>query len=790
MDMKTSFFSFLFLLLGSKAFTQWNLQLVSANTDRPLAGATFSSGFLVRVTDPNGKISLPFQAGQSWIVRHLGFQTDTLISPKTIYDCPTKWSLSPQPFVQPEYVIRLVETQQGLPIASTRLEKTDLEPLNSGRDLPVILDQTASVVTHSDAGAGIGYTGIRIRGTDQTRINVTINGIPVNDPESQGVFWVNTPDLITSAGSIEIQRGAGTNTQGAGAFGGAIHLNTLEQSALPFARYRFSGGSFNSFRNTIEAGTGRLKSGLSAELRLSKIQSDGFVDRGSSDLRSYYLKTAYHGKKSSIAFHSFSGKEITYQAWYGVPQHLADSLPTFNSAGTDFGQKSIPYENETDNYQQDHYQLFFTHRFNENSHIRAAGFYTRGRGYYEQFKVNDFLPNYGLPSFGDVRDTSDLIRRRWLDNHFFGGNMVFSWSNRHWNTTGGIGLYHYIGNHFGTLNWAQFAPENGYNLRYYDRPADKTDYNVFARTSFQLNRQITLSADLQYRGVFYSIQGFEALPNLQIQDAFHFFNPRGGITWNPNQMHEISAFFGIAQKEPNRVDYETGPNQKPKHELLRDLELAYRISGKKAWSRITGFWMDYTNQLVLTGAINDVGAYTRTNAAKSYRLGVEWEWMMKPKNYLWFSGNLTYSQNRILDFIEYMDDFDNGGQIALVRGTTPIAFSPDFTAAATLTFIPFKSMEIRWNHKGVGQQFLDNSGLNSRSIPAFYTSDLGIHWSHSCKNGLDLGLHCTLFNLWNARYTPNGYSFSYFLGGETNTENFVYPMAGRNFMAGFTLGFN
>lgn len=788
--MKTSVLPFLFLIFSSSLFGQWNLQLNSASTQRPLAGATFSNGFLVLVADPNGTVNLPFKAGQIWIIRHLGFQTDSLIAPKTLDDCPKIWSLSPQPFVQPEYVIRLVETQQGLPITHTRLEKTELEPLNTGRDLPMLLDQTASAVTHSDAGAGIGYTGIRIRGTDQTRINVTINGIPVNDPESQGVFWVNTPDLISSAGSIEIQRGAGTNTQGAGSFGGAIHINTLEQSATPFARYQFSAGSFNSLRNTFEAGTGRLSSGFSAELRLSKIQSDGFVDRASSDLRSFYLKTAYHGKKSSLAFHAFSGKETTYQAWYGVPQHLADSLPTFNSAGTDFGQKSTPYENETDNYQQDHYQLFFTHRFRENLTLRAAGFYTRGRGFYEQYKVNDFLPNYGIPSLGDFRDTSDLIRRLWLDNHFFGGNAVVNWTHRHWNATGGLGLYHYLGNHFGTLNWAQYAPENGYNLRYYEHPAEKTEFNAFVRATYSLNRQLALSTDIQYRGVVYRIQGFTAQPNLEVNDVFHFVNPRGGITYTPNQMHEISAFFGIAQKEPNRVDYETGPNQKPTHEVLRDLELAYRISGKKAWSRITGFWMDYSNQLVLTGAINDVGAYTRTNAPKSYRLGVEWEWMMKPKPYFWFSGNITYSQNRILDFIEYLDDYDNGGQIAIVRGTTPIAFSPDLTAAASLTLIPFKNLEIRWGHKGVSQQFLDNSGLNSRRLPSFYTSDIGLNWSHHWKNGITLGLHCTVFNLWNARYAPNGYTFGYLFNGETTTDNFVYPMAGRNFMAGFTLRFD
>jgi iron complex outermembrane recepter protein len=788
--MKSSFLTLLFFLLNNLAYAQWNLKLSSLNTERPLAGATFSNGFTVLLTDPNGNINLPFNAGQPWIIRYLGFQTDTLITPKTLDECPKTWTLKVQPFVQAEYVVRLVESHTGVPITHTKLEKTDLEPLNNGRDLPVLLDQTASVVTHSDAGAGIGYTGIRIRGTDQTRINVTINGIPVNDPESQGVFWVNTPDLVSSAASIEIQRGAGTNTQGAGSFGGAIHLNTLEQSPSPFARYRFSAGSFNSFRNTIEMGSGRLKSGFSAELRLSKIQSDGFIDRASSNLKSYYLKTAYHGKNSSLAFHAFSGMETTYQAWYGVPQFMADTLPTFNPAGTDNGKKTKPYENETDNYQQDHYQLFFTHRFKENLNLRIAGFYTRGRGYYEQYKVQDYLPNYGLPTLGDVRDTSDLIRRLWLDNHFLGGNAVLSWSEKRWSLTGGFGLYHYIGNHFGTINWAQYAPENGYDLRYYDHPAEKTEYNAFSRATFSLNSSLILSADVQYRSVFYSIQGFTAIPSIMVNDVFHFLNPRGGITWTPNKNHELSAFFGIAQKEPNRVDYETGPNQKPKNEVLRDLELAYRISGKKAWSRITGFWMDYTDQLVLTGAINDVGAYTRTNAPKSYRIGMEWEWLIKPKPYLWLSGNMTYSQNRILNFIEFMDDYDNGGQISIERGTTPIAFSPDFTIASVLTLIPIKHLELRWTHKGVSQQFLDNSGLGSRSLPAYYNSDLGINWRHSWKNGLELGLHCTLFNLWNTRYTPNGYTFSYVFGGETTTENYVYPMAGRHFMAGFTLAFN
>lgn len=790
MDMKKIVLIALFCSSILLSYGQWSLQLRSESTQRPLAGATASDGYLMRISDQNGQLELPFSPGQQWIVRFLGFETDTIIASSTLSECPKILQLKPFMFVQPEYLVRVVEAGSGVPVTYTRFDKSDLEPLNTGRDLPVMLDQSASVVTHSDAGAGIGYTGIRIRGTDQTRINVTINGIPVNDPESQGVFWVNTPDLVSSTGSIEVQRGAGTSTQGAGSFGGAIHLNTLEQSESPFGRYRFSGGSFNSLRNTIEIGTGRLGPGFSAELRLSKIQSDGFIDRASSDLRSYYLKTAYHGKKSSLIFHAFSGKEITYQAWYGVPQGLADSIPTFNPAGTDNGKRSIPYENETDNYQQDHYQLFFTHRFKENLILRMAGFYTKGRGFYEQFKVQEILTDYGVAGLGDFRDTSDVIRRLWLDNHFFGGNAVLSWSNKRWALNGGLGLYHYIGEHYGTLQWAQYAPENGYNLRYYDHPAEKTEYNSFLRANYQVRSNIVIHADVQYRAVNYSIQGFAGQPFIQVEDQFHFLNPRGGITWTPFQNQEFSAFFGLAQKEPNRVDYETGPDQKPRHEILRDLEIAYRISGRKWWTRITGFWMDYTDQLVLTGAINDVGAYTRTNASRSYRIGAEIEWMIKPKPYLWLTGNFSCSQNRILNFIEFMDDYDNGGQIAIARGNTPIAFSPDWTAASTLVIAPLKGMEIRWAHKGIGRQFLDNTGELDRSLPAYYTNDLGIHWQKNWKNGLGLGLHCTIFNLWNARYAPNGYSFSYIYGGQSITENYVYPMAGRHFMAGFTLSIN
>jgi iron complex outermembrane receptor protein len=703
-------------------------------------------------------------------------------------------SLSPVPFMQKTYEISSLRAGYETPVASTVLEREQLAENNLGKDLPILLDRTPSVVVHSDAGAGVGYTGIRIRGTDATRTNVTLNGIPVNDSESQGVFWVNMPDLSSSIASVQVQRGVGTSTHGAGAFGATIHIQTNELKSKPFANIMSSVGSFNTFRNTVEAGTGILPGGFTVDARLSKITSDGFIDRAFSDLRSFYLSAGWHGKKSSLRFNVLSGKEVTYQAWYGIPMDSLSSNPRLNLAGTDFGLKANPYSNETDNYQQDHYQLFFNHTLNNHWGLNVAAYYTRGRGYFEQYKVMDSLGIYGIPTFllgGDSITHSDLIRQLWLDNHLVGANYAINGNIKALSLTLGGGGNHYIGNHFGKVIWAGSNAAFEPSRRYYDDlPAYKNDFNQFVKAQLELIPGLSAFADLQYRLVQYQINGFPENQNITSNETYHFFNPKAGLHFSWNEHHSAYLYYGIANREPNRVDFETTEEMKPVHETLRDLELGYHFTRTQARFSANVYWMDYTNQLVLTGQINNVGAYTRTNAKASYRLGIELEWALSPLKWLEIGGNLTLSRNRIHSFTAYIDDYDTQEQKAIDYGETDIAFSPSIISAIQVVFKPFKGANIGLHSKYVGEQYLDNTSENNRLLPAFFVQDLSFNYGFQLfKSGPHLSLRTQIYNVFNHIYAPNGYSFTYISGGEMNTENYVYPMAGIHFLSGIQIKF-
>jgi iron complex outermembrane receptor protein len=676
--------------------------------------------------------------------------------------------------------VRSVRAGERSPFTRTNLSKADLSRLNLGQDIPFLFNQTPSVVVHADAGNGIGYTGLRIRGTDATRINITLNGIPYNDAESQGTFFVNLPDFTSSAGSVQVQRGVGTSSNGAGAFGASIHFSTNEVNREAYAEINNGFGSFHTWKHTLKAGTGLIGERFTADLRLSKISSDGYIDRASSDLKAFYASTAWLAPKTSIRFNVFSGDERTYQAWYGVSQSDLDAgRRRINPAGT--SKPGTPYENETDNYRQTHYQLFVNRTGNDRLHWNAALFLTRGKGYYEQYRADEGYERYGLSRSGNT----DLVRQLWLDNHFYGTTFSLQYRKKRTEATLGGAVTRYDGRHFGELIWAS----NGLPTpthRWYDLDAFKNDHNLYLKHQQRFHARWSWYYDLQYRGVRYNIYGFRNNPGLVVRNDYHFLNPKAGVTYSQGNWKGYLS-FGVASKEPNRDDFEAGQEQQPRPERLFNVEASLqRDRNKSGWSA-TLYYMRYRDQLVLSGRINDVGAYTRTNIPNSYRAGVELQGRIRPYKWLMAAGNLTLSRNRVRDLTEYIDDYDNGGQQTINHDSAPISFSPDGIASTTLTFFPFKSAEIGWISKWVSRQYLDNTGQRSRSLDPFTTHDLRL--SYELLGGkmqkLSLVLQCN--NVFNRQYEPNGYTFSYILGGETITENFYFPMAGLHVLAGLNL---
>jgi len=687
--------------------------------------------------------------------------------------------------VADEVLVRATRASENSASTYSNISKEQLEKNNLGQDLPFLLNQTPSVVVSSDAGNGVGYTGIRIRGSDPTRLNVTINGIPYNDPESQGTYWVNLPDFASSVDNIQIQRGVGTSTNGAGAFGGSLNIQTTTKKDSAYAELNNTFGSYQTIKNTINAGTGLINNKFSFDGRLSRIQSDGYIDRGSSMLKSYFLSAAYYGKKDLLRANVFSGSEKTYQAWNGVPQNLLKTNRTFNS---------FTYDDQTDNYVQDHYQLLYSHTFSSVFSANTALHYTKGRGYYEEFKEDQKLANYGISSFqtgGSTISRSDLIRRRWLDNNFYG--LTYSLDYR---PSGNIsytlgGAYNeYDGDHFGEVIRGQFIPIGNSITPYYKGNGFKTDFNTFAKAEFNLGK-LSLFADLQYRSVSYKVSGTDKnRMNLDQNDQLNFFNPKLGFSYELNQRNNVYASIAIANKEPNRDDYlNSSISNRPSSENLFDIETGYRHRDENFTAGINAYAMYYKDQLVLTGKVNDVGEYIRQNVEKSYRYGLEMDTRIQINNRLSWSLTGSLSDNKVKNFTEYSDDYDNGGQIISNYKNTDLAFSPTFISSSEFSFLPFKKTEIALLSKYVSEQYLDNTSNSQRKLDAFFVNDLRLRYNTSFKGLKNIGLTLLVNNVFSELYEANGYTFSYMYGGDFTTENFYYPQATRNFLLSLSLKF-
>lgn len=788
------------------------------NSSQSLPGATVQIEGTNRfaVADDLGQFTFNRLSASRYtiIIKFLGY-SDKIETVDLSSDSKITIHLEEKVIMTDEVVITATRANDKTPMAYTDVPKQAIQKQNFGQDIPYLLNWTPSVVTTSDAGAGVGYTGIRVRGSDATRVNVTINGIPYNDSESLGTFWVNIPDIASSAQSIQVQRGVGTSTNGGGAFGATINMQTNVRNDEPYGEVTNSVGSFNTRRHTLGFGTGLMKGHWVLDGRISKIASDGFIDRASSDLQSYYFSGGYYGKNTMFKAIVFGGSERTYQSWYGVPESRLKNdteamLATAANEGWNEAQTNnlltsgsrtfnpYMYENQVDNYNQDHYQLHVSQRFSEVVTLNTSLHYTYGRGYYEEYRYDDDISGYGMTYLitdddgesndNDTITSTDLIRRRWLDNDFYGFTSSLSYEKENLNAILGGAWNRYDGDHFGEIIWSQMtiAP---HEYRYYFNNGDKRDYNAFLKTTYSFSGKVTAFLDLQYRGIDYTIAGIENERNsLDIRAQYDFFNPKAGITVSPSDNQQLFISYSVANREPVRSDFVDGADQTPEHETLFDLEAGYKVAGEQHSFNVNFYRMDYRNQLVLTGELNDVGGFKRANVGESYRMGIELQGLVRLSERLIWNANLTLSRNKNKEFTEVLPDYSDDESFSVERAytNTDISFSPNIIAASGFSYLPFRGMELTLLSKYTGRQYLDNTSNEARSIDAYLINDMRINYSWNPGLVREITFGLLVNNFLNAAYSSNGYTWGYIYGDEYR-ENYYYPQAGRNFLAMISL---
>lgn len=685
-------------------------------------------------------------------------------------------SLEGKKIVLDEVLVQAIRVTKEFPITFSNLDKEEIAPRNLGQDIPILMNFLPAVVTTSDAGAGVGYTSIRVRGSDGTRVNVTINGVPYNDAESQGTFWVNMPDFASSTESLQLQRGVGTSTNGASAFGASLNLLTDGFSEEAFGQISTSVGSFNTLRNNFKFSTGLIGQNIEFSGRLSRITSDGYIDRASSELDSYFLQGAYKDDNTLIKALLFGGHEITYQSWFGVDAETLRINRTFNPAGayTDENGNTQFYDKEVDNYKQDHFQLHWNQNIGLGWSSNIAFHYTRGRGYFEQFREDDDFATYGFEPItvnGQAVNTTDLIRRRWLDNDFYGTVLSLNHKKENLDLIIGGGYNVYKGDHFGEVIWARFASNSTIRDRYYDDNSTKTDFNSYVKANYKLDSKWSIFGDLQYRGVSYEANGEDTG---LVDDTFNFFNPKAGITFNLNPSNNFYFSYAVANREPNRNDYENG---NPKPERLNDFELGWRYVSPDFQLNTNVYYMRYKDQLVLTGELNDVGAPLRANVGDSYRLGLEIDANIKLGNKFALQPNVALSDNRNIDFIS-----QSGGTIENL-GNTNIAYSPNVVAGNILSFIPNENLQLSLLSKFVGKQYMGNIDSEASVLESYSQTDLNIQYNIPTNAFIkSIVLSGLVNNIFDTDIVSNGADFG---GGFI----YYYPQAGINFLLGATINF-
>lgn len=764
-------------------------------TGEVLAGAhiMLNNTYLTTVSNPDGSYRFTKLKAGTYTLKasYIGYETmsrEIEARGKSQADL----FMEPATIMQDEVVIRGIRTfMQDAPSFSSIPEKT-IGQTNLGQDVPYILGLTPSVTVTSDAGNGVGYTYMRIRGTDLTGINITLNGIPLNDPESHGVWFVNMPDLISSANNIQIQRGVGTSMNGAAAFGASVNIQTKQYNANPYATINSSYGSYNTLKNTLRFGTGLIKGRWTFDGRASMISSDGYIDRATTDLKSFYLSGAYHGEKSLYRFNIFSGKEKTYQAWAGVSKDSLATNRTFNP---------YTYENETDNYQQDHYQLLFARSISRNWKLNTAMFYVRGRGYYEQFKEDRSFTDYQLNDLiigNDTIRSTDLVQQKWLDNHFYGITWSVIHKMKKLDLNIGGGWNRYEGDHYGRVIWAEYAAGMKKDHEWYFNDGIKTDFNLYAKANYHLYGKLNVYGDLQYRFINYRIKGIhDDLRDISQTHDFNFINPKMGVVYNINDKHHSYFSFGIANREPNRSMYrDAGPGEEPVHETLYDYELGHKYASAKISLTANAYYMDYTNQLVLTGKINNVGTPVKTNVKNSYRMGIEVQAGLKLLKNLKWDLHASFSRNKIRDFTAYIDNWNYWDdpdtepyQYEKYLGETDISFSPPVTAGSILDYEAIKNLHITLYSNYVGKQYIDNTSNEERKLDPYFLNDMGIIYTINTGLIKEISIQFRVNNLFSEEYESNAWVYRYIYDGQQRMLDGYFPQAPINYLVGVGLKF-
>ncbi|HPF11517.1 MAG TPA: TonB-dependent receptor [Flavobacteriaceae bacterium] len=704
-----------------------------------------------------------------------------------------------------EVLLKAVRVTATSPITHSNVGKEQLASRNLGQDLPLLLNYLPGVVTTSDAGAGVGYTGIRVRGSDASRVNVTLNGIPYNDAESQGTFWVDLPDFASSMESLQLQRGVGTSTNGSGSFGASLNLLTEVVSETANASFANSYGSFETWKHTAKFSTGLLKDFFEFSGRLSKITSEGYIDRASSNLKSYFLQGSYHTKNTNLKALAFGGKEITYQSWYGIDAVTLENDRTYNPAGIQFdaeGNFEGFYKNQVDDYAQNHFQLLLNHRFNNFWSANATLNYTHGHGYYEEyvddwysqnvlFSNDSYLSFYGIDPItigGETIETSDLVRRRWLNNNFYAANVHVNYHNSAWDITSGLFYSYYGGDHYGEVIWARYAGTSELGDRYYLGNGDKNEFTAFSKATYRLNASWSFFGDLQARLVSYRTSGRTSkVTPLNEQRRYSFFNPKAGVSLQLNEAHGLYLSYGRAHREPRRSDFEEGVFTAEK---LNDYELGWRWRREHLQLNANVYFMDYRDQLVLTGALDDVGAPLRATSGQSYRLGLEVDAQIGLNKQWSLQPNVALSDNRNVDFIASVDG-------ALVNlGNTHISFSPAIVAGNILEFKPSQNLKLALLSKYVGEQYMGNVDSAVSKLEAYFTNDFNISYTlQELPFAKALTFSALVNNLFDVNYVSNGYYYTYDddytnPGMVTTIEGTgYYPQATLNFLVGASLQF-
>lgn len=730
----------------------------------------------------------------------LGYETQT-VSISLAEDKEINFELEANAILADEVIVASTRAGNKAPVAMTNLTGDEMKRQNVGQDIPYQLSLTPSLVESSEAGNGVGYSALRIRGTDATRINVTVNGVPLNDSESQGVFWVNMPDFGSSVDNIQIQRGVGTSTNGAAAFGATINFQTETVNAKPYAEVNSVAGSFNTFRNTFKAGTGLINGKFSFDARYSKLKSDGFIDRAFSDHESFFVSGTYYTEKSMLKFNIISGDQKTGISWWGNDD-MDGKGRKYNPAGKykDEDGNTKFYDNQTDNYKQTHYQLFYSQELNSALNMNAALHYTKGKGYYEQYKTGETYNEYGLtnPIYGGVEvDETDLIRQKWLTNDFYGFTYSLNYRKNSVDASLGGAWNRYEGDHFGNIIWAQNGGiDNDYE--WYTNVGKKTDYNAFAKVNLELNDQLNVYGDMQYRHITYSMDGNDDdLKPLVQEHKFDFFNPKMGLFYSINDRNNAYLSFGLAHREPTRNNFKDAKEditKLPSSESLFDYELGYNFKSAKATFGVNLYYMYYRDQLVATGERNNVGSSIMTNVDKSYRAGIEFIGGVQLLSNLKWDANLTLSRNKIKNFTDYVsvidENWDEVDVKAVKLGETDISYSPEVIGSSILTWNPTKGMGVSFISKYVGEQFFDNTSNNDRKIDAYFVNNLRFEYAVQPKWMKEIAFNVQINNLFDAEYENNAYgAHNESLDGTPGTWKAYFPQAGTNFMAGVSLKF-